>query len=36
MTRTYLERHNPARNMQRFYAFTISRTLFGHWAVIGG
>jgi predicted DNA-binding WGR domain protein len=30
----YLERRNPAQNMQRFYAFTVTRTLFGQWAVI--
>ena len=34
MTRTHLERRHPARNMQRYYTFTLTRTLFGQWAVI--
>lgn len=34
MTRIYLERRDPTRNMQRFYAFTVTRTLFNEWAVI--
>ncbi|MEE4379452.1 MAG: WGR domain-containing protein [Candidatus Competibacteraceae bacterium] len=34
MPRIHLERRNYAQNMQRFYAFTVTRTLFGQWAVI--
>jgi predicted DNA-binding WGR domain protein len=34
ITRIHLERRHPARNLQRFYAFTVTRTLFGHWAVL--
>jgi predicted DNA-binding WGR domain protein len=34
MTRTYLERRDPAHNMERFYLVTITPTLFGEWALI--
>jgi predicted DNA-binding WGR domain protein len=34
MTSIYLERREPARNRQRFYAITVTRTLFDRWAVI--
>jgi predicted DNA-binding WGR domain protein len=34
MKRIHLERRHPARNMQRFYTFTMTRTLFDDWAVI--
>jgi predicted DNA-binding WGR domain protein len=30
----YLERREPARNIQRFYAITVTRTLFDGWAVM--
>jgi predicted DNA-binding WGR domain protein len=30
----YLERREPARNIQRFYAITVTRTLFDRWALI--
>ena len=29
-----LERREPARNRQRFYAITVTRTLFGGWAMV--
>jgi len=29
-----LERREPARNIQRFYAITVTRTLFGSWAIV--
>lgn len=29
-----LERREPARNIQRFYAITVTRTLFGSWALV--
>ena len=29
-----LERREPARNRQRFYAITVTRTLFGSWAMV--
>ncbi len=34
MTPIRLERREPARNIQRFYAITVTRTLFDRWAVI--
>lgn len=34
MNAFYLERHDPARNMARFYRITVVPTLFGDWAVI--
>ena len=34
MTSIHLERREPARNRQRFYAITVTRTLFDQWAVI--
>lgn len=34
MTSIHLERREPARNRLRFYAITVTRTLFGSWAVI--
>jgi predicted DNA-binding WGR domain protein len=34
MTSIRLERREPARNRQRFYAITVTRTLFNGWAVI--
>ena len=30
----YLERREPARNRQRFYAILITPTLFGAWAMV--
>jgi predicted DNA-binding WGR domain protein len=35
MTLLRLERREPARNRQRFYNITVTRTLFYGWAVIG-
>ena len=29
-----LERREPARNRQRFYAIIVTRTLFGLWAMV--
>jgi len=34
VTSIHLERREPARNRQRFYAITVTRTLFDQWAVI--
>ena len=34
MTPIHLERREPARNIQRFYAITVTRTLFGSWALV--
>jgi predicted DNA-binding WGR domain protein len=34
MTAIHLERREPARNRQRFYAITVTRTLFGSWAMV--
>jgi len=34
MTPLRLERCKPARNIQRFYAITVTRTLFGTWAMV--
>ena len=34
MTPIRLERREPARNRLRFYAITVTRTLFDRWAVI--
>jgi len=34
MTPIRLERREPARNRQRFYAITVTRTLFGSWAMV--
>ena len=34
MTPIRLERREPARNWQRFYAITVTRTLFGSWALV--
>jgi predicted DNA-binding WGR domain protein len=34
MPSIYLERREPAHNRQRFYAITVTRTLFDRWAVI--
>lgn len=34
MTPIHLERREPARNRQRFYAIIVTRTLFERWAVI--
>ena len=34
MTPIYLERREPARNIQRFYAITVTRTLLDQWAVV--
>jgi predicted DNA-binding WGR domain protein len=30
----YLERHDPEKNMARFYRMTLAPTLFGEWALI--
>ena len=34
VTSIYLERREPARNRQRFYAITVTRTRFGSWAMV--
>lgn len=34
MTTIHLERREPARNRQRFYAITVTRTLFDGWALV--
>ena len=34
MTSIYLERREPAHHRQRFYAITVTRTLFGSWAMV--
>jgi len=34
LTPIHLERREPARNRQRFYAITVTRTLFGSWALV--
>lgn len=34
MTPIRLERREPARNIQRFYAILVTPTLFGSWAVV--
>jgi predicted DNA-binding WGR domain protein len=34
MTSIYLERREPAHNRQRFYAITVTPTLFGSWAMV--
>jgi len=34
MTSIYLERREPAHNRQRFYAITVTRTLFDGWALV--
>ena len=34
MTPVYRERREPARNRQRFYAITVTPTLFGAWAMV--
>ena len=34
MTPIHLERREPARNRQRFYAITVTRTLFDGWALV--
>jgi len=34
MTPIRLERREPARNIRRFYAITVTRTLFDGWAVV--
>ena len=34
MTPIHLERREPARNRQRFYAITVTPTLFGSWAMV--
>ena len=36
MTPIRLERREPARNRQRFYAITVTRTLFDGWALVQG
>ena len=30
----YLEKHDPKQNMHRYYRLSITRTLFGHYALI--
>lgn len=34
MSRIYLEKRDPDKNMQRFYAMHITQTIFGDWALI--
>ena len=33
MTSIHLERREPTRNRQRFYAITVTRTLFDRWVL---
>lgn len=35
MTSIHLERRESTRNRLRFYAITVTQTLFDGWAVIG-
>ncbi len=30
----YLKKRIPARNQKRFYTITVTRTLFGSWAMV--
>ena len=30
----YLERHQPARRMHRYYRLSVERNLFGEWSLI--
>ena len=34
MSSIYLERREPARNRQRFYALTVARTRLGSWVMV--
>jgi predicted DNA-binding WGR domain protein len=34
MSTIYLEKHNPDKNMHRFYAMHVTQTIFGDWALI--
>ena len=34
MTPIHLERREPAQNRLRFYAITVTRTLFDSWALV--
>lgn len=34
VTPFHRERREPARNRRRFYAITVTRTLFGSWALV--
>ena len=34
MSVAYLEKHDPTRNMQRFYRITVAPTLFGEFAMV--
>lgn len=34
MTEVYLRRHDPARNMARFYRMQVLPTLFGEWDLV--
>lgn len=34
INRLYLEKRDPDRNMQRFYAMHVTQTIFGDWALI--
>ena len=34
MTSIHLERREPARNIQRFQALTVTRTRLGSWALV--
>ena len=34
MTPIHLEQREPTRNRQRFYAITVTRTLFDGWAMV--
>lgn len=34
MSRIYLEKRDPDKNMQRFYAMHVTQTIFGDWALI--
>lgn len=34
MNQIYLEKRDPDKNMQRFYAMHVVQTIFGDWALI--
>ena len=34
MSAVWLEKRDPARNLARFYAITVTPTLFGEWALV--
>ncbi len=34
MSRIYLEKRDADKNMQRFYAMYVTKTIFGDWALV--